>query len=748
MTEPAGQAGQHEPRSAVVVDEPETVEAPAPLAPTTAVRARRRRRPTGAPPALPKSIGTSGQVWLAGLVLLLIWMVAATASSGVLRATDHVDTGILRALARLRTGWLTDVMDAIDRVGSGWTLTVVALGTIALNLVFRRWRHLIALLASVAALEVIGGSLYDLFSRPRPYGVTTIGRWSGFAMPSPPVAVLSAVLMAVLYTMVVPGRPRSIGKWVAGVVLGLFVLARLYLGTDHPSDAIVAVVFGVVFPLLAFRLFTPNDVFPVKYRQGKTAHLDVTGRRGEAIRAAVQDQLGLTVLEAKPVGLEGSGGSTPLRLRVAGDPDTYVFAKLYAMSHVRADRWYKLGRTILYGRLEDEAPFQNVRRLVEYEDYTLRLLRDVGIPTATPYGIVEITPEREYILVTEFFDGALEIGEAEVDDDIIDEALMLIRQLWDAGLAHRDIKPANLLVQNGHVLLIDVFFVQVRPSPWRQAVDLANMMLVLAVRTDAHRVCQRALRLFTPDEIAEAFAATRGVASPTQLRTMMKQDGRNLVEEFRSFLPERRPIGLQRWSVRRVVLVAACVLGVFFAVNLVTDMLSPAHDLPLAGSPDCGTSDVMILVAQSVPSATSVPCIATLPAGWDLDEVDVRHNQSRFWLNSDRAGQRAVQVTLQPLEDCDVTGADIVPSDEVGAQRYERPERLPPSLRSTRYYLFDGGCVTYRFAFDKEATASLMFDADQALAFQPRGTLVEKVRETSGLALCGVGEVCPGGDGT
>ena len=52
------------------------------------------------------------------------------------------------------------------------------------------------------------------------------------------------------------------------------------------------------------------------------------------------------------------------------------------MNHVRADRWYKLGRTILYGRLEDEAPFQSVRRLVQYEDYALRLMRDAGIPTA------------------------------------------------------------------------------------------------------------------------------------------------------------------------------------------------------------------------------------------------------------------------------------------------------------------------------------------------------------------------------
>ena len=63
-----------------------------------------------------------------------------------------------------------------------------------------------------------------------------------------------------------------------------------------------------------------------------------------------------------------------------------------------ADRWYKLGRTILYGRLEDETPFQSVRRLVQYEDYALRVMRDAGVPTAAPFGIVQLTPEREYLL--------------------------------------------------------------------------------------------------------------------------------------------------------------------------------------------------------------------------------------------------------------------------------------------------------------------------------------------------------------
>src|SRR4029077_8691630 len=116
-----------------------------------------------------------------------------------------------------------------------------------------------------------------------------------------------------------------------------------------------------------------------------------------------------------------------------------IFAKLYAKSHVRADRWYKLGRRMLYGSLEDETPFQTVRRFVEYEDYTLRLLGEYGFPTPEALGLVEITPEREYLITMEFFEGAVEIGEADVDDHIIDEGLQIIRRMWDVGLAHRDV---------------------------------------------------------------------------------------------------------------------------------------------------------------------------------------------------------------------------------------------------------------------------------------------------------------------
>ncbi|MFB3739492.1 MAG: RIO1 family regulatory kinase/ATPase, partial [Candidatus Velamenicoccus archaeovorus] len=510
--------------------------------PSAVAGSGRRRRPSGEPPPLPRELGLSGHIWLVLLVLLTLVGAAALRFEPLLELTNRIDAAILQTITAVRTPWLTTAMRAVKVAGSGWGVVVGAWAMVLALVVLRRGRHLLVFLLSLAAIEFTVAAIVKSSTRARPFDLEILSGWGGSSSLSPPVMLLAAVAMGICFTLVPAGRARTLALGVSGVAVALVAASRLYLAVDHPSDVAMAVAFGSGVPLLAYRLFAPNEAFPVRYRRGKAAHLDVTGARDAAIRRAVRDQLGLTVVDVKPVGLAGSGGSTPLRLTVAGDPDRYLFAKLYAKSHVQADRWYKILRTILYGRLEDETPFQTVRRFVQYEDYTLRLLRSDGLPVPEPYGIVEITPEAEYLIVMEFFDGAVELGDAVVDDGIIEQGLALVARMWEAGLAHRDIKPANLMVRDGELLLIDVFFVQVRPSPWRQAVDLANMMLVLALRTDAERVYRRALERFTPDEIAEAFAAVRGLASPTQLRAALKRDGRDLVAEFRRLAPGRRPI--------------------------------------------------------------------------------------------------------------------------------------------------------------------------------------------------------------
>ena len=206
----------------------------------------------------------------------------------------------------------------------------------------------------------------------------------------------------------------------AALIAAALCAARLYLAVDHPTDQLTALIVAWPLAVVAFWLVVPNDVFPISYRGGRKAHLDIGGRRGAAIVTALDHQLGLAVTGAEPFGLEASAGSTPLRLQVRG-PDgtgTVLFGKLYALNHLRSDRWYKRVRAVVYGRLEDEKPFSTVRRLVEYEDHLLRLMRDAGLPTPRPYGFVEMTPEREYLIVMEFLEGSQEIRDAPVDDRV------------------------------------------------------------------------------------------------------------------------------------------------------------------------------------------------------------------------------------------------------------------------------------------------------------------------------------------
>lgn len=696
-------------------------------------RGRRKRRPTGAAPPLPKIIGWTGKLWLAAVLVIVVsgtlWLVFTTGP------LDRIDAVFIRVVTSARTPWLDSLTRGLYSVGSRWGLAILGLLTVALAAMFRRWRQLIVFLVSLAVLDLLSPFLYGLAARPRPFSVTAIGHWEGYSSPSEPIAALTAILLGVTYMLVVPGRPR----WYAKVSIALIVVAvglvRIYLGIDHPSDIVFAAILGVAIPLALFRAFAPNDAFPVAYgKRGKSAHLDVGGRRGEAIRRAMQEQLGLTILEMKLVGLEGSGGSTPLKLQVVDEQgaERSVFAKLYARNHVRADRWYKLGRTMLYGRLEDEAPFKSVRRFVEYEDYTLRLLGEYGFPTPAALGIVEITPEREYLIAMEFCEGAEEIGDAVIDDGVIDQGLQMIRRMWDVGLAHRDIKPANLMVQAGRLRLIDVFFVQVRPSPWRQAVDLGNMMLVLALRSDAQTVYGKALKYFTPDELAEAFAATRGVASPTQLRNFMKRDGRDLLVQFRALAPPHAPITIQRWSFRRVGLILLTLVIVVAAGAFSLSLFFPSRGD--VSTPACGTGRTMVLMAQSVPSARQLPCIRSLPLGWSVSGSTIVRGRATFELLV--MGGDGVNGSMQ-LQVGQGAGAPVVDVTLT-------PTCSPKNSDSTITALeIEGGCVTYRSSLRAGVGPVPSFDPGGGLSFVPRSQLVAFVDRDENLILCGAEAPCP-----
>ena len=168
-------------------------------------------------------------------------------------------------------------------------------------------------------------------------------------------------------------------------------------------------------------------------------------------------------------------------------------------------------------------------------------------------------------------------------------------------------------------------------------------------------------------------------------------------------------------------------IAVVLASTAVAASCSPAANY--VGPPWCDDFTVLMLEAQSVPSAHLVPCIETLPRGWDVSVADISDDGSYFWMNSTIAGFKAARIRLNSV--CDMTGAVQVPTDEAGTDRYQRVASVTTGYEGKRIYTFQGGCVTIDFAFEPGASSSLANEVSLALGFVPRSLLNEAVRSAT-----------------
>src|SRR5688572_23890199 len=321
----------------------------------------RRRRPSGEPPPLVRGEGWQRWAWgLLGVVLLGVVLAIAEATEAV---TD-LDRAFAHAAADLRTPTLIDLAKTMDFLTAVPLIMSLRWGTVVALAVLGRFRHLVVFLATFVVTDwLVARALHVALEPP---DVTVLADAGTYAFPSLSIAALAITLIGISLVLVPRGARRTASWLVHGTLLLVFA-AELILATDYLIPMAYSWVFALVLAGAAFRTFVPEDVFPVTLeRGGNAAHLDLGGERGDAIVRAMRDQLGLTVTVVEPFGLEGSGGSSPLRMTL--DDGARVFAKVYSTSHARADRWYRVIREVLYGQLEDETPMGSVRRLVTYED--------------------------------------------------------------------------------------------------------------------------------------------------------------------------------------------------------------------------------------------------------------------------------------------------------------------------------------------------------------------------------------------
>ena len=360
-------------------------------------------------------------------------MLVATVSATVLIFRDGlrgpaitatvIDDTIVRWVSGVDAPGLHKAARMLTAVSSWWTIQILSWALPIVLLVLRRWRHLVVTMIVIQLAQILYRWLIEIATRPRPFGVALRAGWGGWALPSeqmlasdrdPPGGALHARARR---SVAEPGEvgPRRSRR------------ARRS-GPPAPrrrraTDIVVAVVIAVAFPVVAFRVFVPNEYFPVAYGRGRSAHLDVGGARGDGHPRCARTAARAPGHRDPARGVERLSGFDAAASAGRGEPPYHLFGKLYSRTHLRSDRWYKLGRELLYGRLEDEKPFNAVRQLVQQEDYALRVVRDVVYRARPPSGSSTTPRAREYMLVTEFFEGAVELSEAEVDDALIDDGL-------------------------------------------------------------------------------------------------------------------------------------------------------------------------------------------------------------------------------------------------------------------------------------------------------------------------------------
>jgi len=181
---------------------------------------------------------------------------------------------------------------------------------------------------------------------------------------------------------------------------------------------------------------------------------------------------------------------------------------------------------------------------------------------------------------------------------------------------------------------------------------------------------------------------------------------------------------------RRWTALLAIVLGPPLLSGCV-EIAALGGDLVACSEGDDGTpANGVVLMAQSVPSAAWIPCLAGMPLGWHFADMEADSDSAAFWLDSDRHGIHAIEVRL--TETCDVAGASEIPSDRPDMRRLERVTQVSPTFVSRRFYLFDGGCITVLFQISGEDRSEPQAIATQGLDAVPRAELAELVHEESG----------------
>jgi hypothetical protein len=170
-------------------------------------------------------------------------------------------------------------------------------------------------------------------------------------------------------------------------------------------------------------------------------------------------------------------------------------------------------------------------------------------------------------------------------------------------------------------------------------------------------------------------------------------------------------------------------------VAAIAGTLLTACSNPTGSLPECEAGPRLATIAQSVPSASYVPCIEQLAEGWTAGQLDAGRGSTRFALLPHRAGARTVDVAFE--ETCDSRGATPAPPRAEGVRTSVKLASVSPRYAGTIFDVFPGGCVSYRFDFARGPHIGLMEDLGDTVGLFSRRQLRVDLHDQLGVELDG-----------
>jgi hypothetical protein len=157
------------------------------------------------------------------------------------------------------------------------------------------------------------------------------------------------------------------------------------------------------------------------------------------------------------------------------------------------------------------------------------------------------------------------------------------------------------------------------------------------------------------------------------------------------------------------------VLPVLVIAATVT-LVASACAAPENEQPMCHSQPPTVLMAESVPSASLIPCVRAVPDGWSFQSFVANDTVASFSLGRQDGGLLGVELRAS----CEPEGGSV-PADEPGVHQYRSIQNGGATIVWTS--IFTGGCSRAQATFPSAPQASDVAAVRAALSFIARDEL-------------------------